>query len=222
MTAASSEPLVFGRPEGWIALGLLLLFCMAFRYIMRFFELALPEMIHFHIAQKHFKENSVLIAHIRQLLFMLGAVVISFFALAIINRTIGGIEGLNPWQLYLLILAAFLAFYFLKTLLLYLLGFLSQTMDVMRMIIYYAQIYTIACGLLLLPGVILYSSPHDVFYNVLFIIELIICGSFLLLYLFRTLQIFIASNISVFFWILYLCTLEIVPFLIIYKYISLS
>ena len=179
-------------------------------------------MLHFHIAEKHFKENSLLIAYIRQLLFLLSGAVISLFVLTLLRYEYdSALWELQPLRLYLSILLIFLAAYFLKTLALYLLGFLSQAGETMRMLVYYAQIYTIACGLLLLPFVILYCSPQEMFYNALLIIELFICGAFLLLYLFRTWQIFHASGISIFFWILYLCTLEVVPFLIIYKYISL-
>ncbi len=222
-TVTGGSLLEAGLPEGWIALALVLFSCLMFRYIRRFFELSVPEMVHFHIAEKHFKENSRLIAYIRRLLFLLSAAVSALFLLTLLRYEYDSeLWGLDPIRVYLFILVVFLAACFLKSLTLHLLGFLSRTGETMRMVVYYAQIYVIAGGLLLLPFVILYCTPGGMLYNSLLFIELFVCGVSLLLYLFRTWQIFHASGISIFLWILYLCTLEIVPFLIIYKYISLK
>ncbi len=86
-----------GLPESWIILALLLFSCIVFRYIRRFFELSIPEMVHFHIAEKHFKENSLLIAYIRRWLFLLSAAVISFFLLSLARyESAGTVEAPHP------------------------------------------------------------------------------------------------------------------------------
>ncbi len=207
--------------ESWIILSLLFLFFLSFRYIRHFMQIALPEMIHFHIAQKHFEESSVLIAYIRQFLFLLSMALASFFFFVIIKYETTVIN--NEWdeiRTYLIILAILLALYFLKSLVLYFVAFLSNTKNTMRMIRYYAQIYIIIGGLILLPSIVLYFNFENPLYNILLISELSICAFLFLLYFFRTLQIFIASGLSIFLWLLYLCTLEIVPYLIIYKFFT--
>jgi hypothetical protein len=122
---------------------------------------------------------------------------------------------------YLLILAALIAFYLLKTILLYIIGYLSETLPTLKIIIYYSQLHIITGSLLLFPLLMLLFNKEGLWSTVLMVVVITICVLTFLSYLLRCWQIFSVASIPVFFRILYLCTLEFVPFLIIYKYISL-
>jgi len=206
--------------EGWLSFGLLLLFFLCSHLIFRFFYRSKAELLHLHITLKHFEEHNLLDRYLRLLLMLLSAGIIAFAA-SVIIRSYVDIE-LDDLAIYLLILVALTGFYLLKMFLLYLLGYLSKTLPKLKIIVYYSQLYTITGSLLLLPLLILFFNKGDVWFTVLIVSAIIICISMSLSYLLRCWQIFTVSNTPIFFRILYLCTLEFVPFLIIYKYISLG
>ncbi|MDR2448914.1 MAG: DUF4271 domain-containing protein [Prevotellaceae bacterium] len=212
----------FTRLEGWIGLGLLVLFFLIFRFIKQFLLLSFPGLIHFHLAQKQFEENSAVAANIRRLLLIFSQICISFFLFLTIRHYDAFPSHLTVAQFYILILLSFFAFYILKTFLLRILGFLTETETAMRMMGYYGQLYAISGGLVLFPLAILFFNSYSSFCNPLIIIGLVCSLLIILLYLVRSFQIFISYKLSVFFWILYLCTFEFAPFLFIWKYITLA
>ncbi|MDR0737897.1 MAG: DUF4271 domain-containing protein [Prevotellaceae bacterium] len=212
----------FTRLEGWIGLGLLVLFFLNFRFIKQFLLLSFPGLIHFHVAQKQFEENSVVIANIRRMLLIFSQICISFFLFLTIRYYDVFPNHLTAAQVYILILLSFFALYILKTLLLRVLGFLTETETAMRMMGYYGQLYAISGGLILFPLTILFFNTYSSLCKPLVLIGLVCSLVVILLYLIRSFQIFISYKLSVFFWILYLCTFEFAPFLFIWKYITLA
>ncbi|MDR3183910.1 MAG: DUF4271 domain-containing protein [Prevotellaceae bacterium] len=220
--AAGLLRMSFAGLEGWIGLGLLVLFFLSFRFIRQFLALSFSGLIHFHVAQKQFEENSLLIVNIRRMLLLFSQVCVSFFLFLVI-RYYGAFPGhLSVAQVYILILSLLLVFYLAKTILLRVLGFLTEADSAMRMMGYYGQLYFIFSGIILFPIAILFFNTWSSFCKPLIVIGLISALVIILLYLIRSFQIFISHRLSVFFWILYLCTFEFAPFLIIWKYISLA
>ena len=216
-SGAEELMLVFNHTEGWLGFSLLLLFFLYLRLIFRFFHQSKAELLHLHITFKHFQEHNLTARYLRFLLLLLSAGIITFMLL-VIGRNYADI----PVTLtsYLLIFAALTVFYLLKTFLRYLLGYLSKTLPAATVIAYYSQLHIIIGSLLFFPLLILFFNKENIGFTVLMIALTIICVSMFFIYLLRCWQIFSAANIPVFFRFLYLCTLEFVPFLIIYKYIS--
>ena len=216
------EELIFraNQTEGWISFGLLIFFFLCLPFIFRFFHRAKAELFHLHIALKHFEEHNLIIGWLKQALLLLSACIIAFVLLVII-RQINYIDALpNNLETYFLILAALVAFYLLKLFIVYLSGYLSETVPYVQMIIYYFQLHIITISLLLFPFLILFFNGEDLGFDILKFGTVIVCSSMFLIYLLRCWQIFSVGKVPIFFRILYLCTLEFVPFLIIYKYIS--
>lgn len=208
--------------EGWISFSLLLLFFLCFRLIYRFFYQSRVELLHFHIILKHFEEHKQIAGGLRKVLVLLSASIAALVLLVFIQN-VNYIDALpDSLETYLLILVALVIFYLLKIFFTYLTGYLSKTAPYLQIVIYYSQLYVIAGGLLLLPLLILFFNEKDFGFTILKFGAIIICLSMLLSYSIRCWQIFRVAKIPVFFRILYLCTLEFVPLLIIYKYIPLS
>lgn len=210
--------LVTNHTEGWLSFSLLLLFFLCFHFIFRFFYSSKAELLHLHITIKHSEEHSLIAYYLRLPLMLLSAGILAFVLFVIIRDYVGLLIGLEG---YLLILAALIAFYLLKTILLYIIGYLSETLPTLKIIIYYSQLHIITGSLLLFPLLMLLFNKEGLWSTVLMVVVITICVLTFLSYLLRCWQIFSAASIPVFFRILYLCTLEFVPFLIIYKYISL-
>jgi hypothetical protein len=212
----------YTRLEGWVGLGLLVLFFLSFRAIRQFLLLSFSGLIHFHVAQKQFEENSVLITNIRRLLLFFTQASLSFFLFLVIQHYGIAPPHLSPLQVYLVILLSIFVFYIFKTFLLRVLGFFTETDTAMRMIGYYGQLYAISGAIMLFPIAMLLFNASSSYCKPLIVIGLVCVLVFALLYVVRCFQIFISHRLSVFFWILYLCTFECAPFLFIWKYITLT
>lgn len=208
--------------EGWIGFTLLFSFFLSFRLIYHFFFHVKAELLHFHITLKHFEEHNLIGTGLRQVLLLLSAGIIAFAVLVIIKHIDQNTIIVDNLKIYLLILTALIVFYLLKTFITCLLGYLSGIFPYTQIIVYYSQLHIITGSLLLFPLFILLFYKQGPWFDGLLIGIVIVCVSMFLLYLRRCWQTFSVANTPVFFRILYLCTLEFVPFLIIYKYILLN
>ena len=71
--------------------------------------------------------------------------------------------------------------------------------------------YVIMAGFAFVPFLLAFSLVGKIAGNALFIIALVLIAYSCLSYAVRSLRIFLSAGFSVFFWILYLCTLELIP-----------
>ncbi|MGE4586799.1 MAG: DUF4271 domain-containing protein [Mangrovibacterium sp.] len=123
----------------------------------------------------------------------------------------------TAWMAYLQILAGIFIYFLLKRLAYYLLGQFSRTVSETFEFLYNMGNFNRASGILLLPLtlVIAFTPLHHP-------VWVIAAGGIviLLLYIsliFRGVKILIRKHFSIFYLILYLCTLEILPLLVICK-----
>jgi len=77
--------------------------------------------------------------------------------------------------------------------------------------------YSRIVGLILAPIVFLISYSEGLLQMAFLIIASVVIGLALIINQFRTVQVFIRKGFSIFYLLLYLCALEIIPLLIIYK-----
>ncbi len=208
--------------EGWIGFALLVLFFISLPLIYRFFSQSKAEMLHVHITLKHFENHSLVSKYLRQLLALFGTSIIAFLLLLIIRNTGYTIISTGVLETYILLLATLVIFYVVKISILLLLGHFSATAAATQLLVYYFQLHLITGSLLIFPLLLFLFNLQGSWFIILKTAFIIICFSAFLSYIIRCWQIFRVAGVSVFFRILYLCTLEFVPFLIIYKYISLG
>jgi hypothetical protein len=111
-----------------------------------------------------------------------------------------------------------LMFYFLSK---YFICFVIQVIAQQRMFlfnIFSANVYVFfAMSLLVVPLFFVQMLVIPIYFESLLTIQMWIAGIFLLYYFVKTLTIFIADRIPIFFWMLYICTFEILPIMILYK-----
>ncbi len=130
------------------------------------------------------------------------------------HYTIPYLEGI---VLFFAILGAIMAIYLTKALFLQLLDFFFLTE---RVFTYYNTtvfIYNRMVGLFLLPIICIVPFVSSRAASGLFLAGFIVVGLFYLLRIFRGLQIGFKNRLSIFYLILYLCALEILPILVVYK-----
>ena len=213
-----------GMYERFLSLAVIFLFLLLFRYVRNFFSALMNGLFNFHAAEKQFHENSLTVAITSRMLVVFSFISIGFFTWLTVFRT-GWImvTAGSQWKYSWIIISVLAVLFVAKSLLLRIVEFVSKNAPVMQLIIFFNRLHCIACGFLLFPVALLMvtAGTGTFFYS------LLIAGCsgllfFITLYIFRVIRIFLAARISIFFLILYLCTFEIAPFLLLYSFILLD
>ncbi len=115
------------------------------------------------------------------------------------------------------IFVSVLAFYLSKSLIIYFLGKIFKNEEIAREVNFSMWLYNKALGISLF--VVVFSLPFikPELKQLVIYLTFLALVTFLLLRYYRYLQIVIRIKLSIFYWILYLCTLEILPLLILVK-----
>jgi hypothetical protein len=118
---------------------------------------------------------------------------------------------------YLIILGMVVGYFLLKRLAYFFTAIVSESTPETAEFLYNINIHNRILGLFLIPVtlVIAFSSLQNM-QGIIFS-GLLICGSLYVLLLIRGARILMAKHFSIFYLILYLCTLEILPLIFIYK-----
>ena len=127
--------------------------------------------------------------------------------------------ALDTWYLYFVALGITLVCCLVKTVLMWIIGVVSEASEALMMLHYSGQLCVIAVGILSLPISIILLFAEENLIRAMNVITAIICGLAIILYLIRSFQIFYRAKFSLFFWILYLCTFEAAPFLVLYGFL---
>jgi hypothetical protein len=224
----TAEPLWKNTPSGlfggFLSLGIIFLFLLLFRYVRNFFSTLMGGLFNFHAAEKQFNENSLSVVITVRTLLVFSFISIGFFIwLAALRAGWLAVTVALQWHYFWMIIGALAALFIAKTFLLRIVEFVSKNAPVMQLIIFFNRLHCIACGFLLFPIVLLMvTTGAGAFFQGLMVAGFGVLLFFMALYILRIIRIFLTARISTFFLILYLCTFEIAPFLLLYSFILLD
>jgi hypothetical protein len=223
----SARPLSTTMCEGYLALTLLFLFFIFSRHVRRFLALLADGVLSYRTAEKQFQGHLLSTAITFRVLTFFSVTVVGFFCWQLWPLTIApwsdGVAAAAPFRYFVFLTGGLGGFLLLKAGLLQAIEYVGKSGEVLKTVIYFGHFSTIACGLMLLPVSLLTAAAiPDVFFGPLITIGITLVALCLLLYWLRVVQIFFHARLSIFFLILYLCTFEIVPIILIYYFISTS
>lgn len=167
-------------------------------------------------ASRMFRERSLgtVYASVRlDVMFNIIAAVFVFHALQVFDIRLHPIDIIG----YLIILAGIFAYFGIKKGIYYIQGYISRTLPETLEFLYNINIFNRVTGLFLLPLSLITAFTPLVEPRWIIFPGFAVVGLFYLLLLFRGINILIRKHFSIFYLILYLCTLEILPLLFIYK-----
>jgi len=197
--------------------GLLLIISLliSFRYTRRHIAPIINGSFYFARAWKAKDDVSLEISKV--ILFLIGLLHLSFLSSLFIQAYRPDLFGLFNWLLTPTFMVAFFLLYALKWSALSFIGWLVKKPNELRFLAKSARDYVILAAILTLPftlfNLFLYVQKSD---------YLLFCGGVLslfslLLFFLRSFHLFLHLRFSVFLWILYLCTLEIAPLMLLYR-----
>jgi hypothetical protein len=207
----------------WL-LGIFLLLVVLFIWIRifysKFFATLANALISFHITAKLFQEKNVLLHRVSIVLDFIYLIVFSVFIFELIAYLGFPRSGLNGFYLYLLILNIVMLYALFRILILHLTGILFLIRTLISEYIHNTNVVNKGMGIALFPLVIMaHYLPYKLVPVVLVLGILIFAVAFIWKSI-RVYQIIIRRDVLLFYLILYLCTLEILPLLLGYKFVT--
>jgi hypothetical protein len=108
-------------------------------------------------------------------------------------------------------------FFLLRFFVCWLIGTVANEKQLFSDIIYSQTLFFAAMGLAITPIILVKNFCAEPFAVNIFIALYALLSLIATLYFFRTIRLFIQENNSIFFWILYFCTIEILPIVVAIK-----
>lgn len=138
------------------------------------------------------------------------------FSLFLIARDNGATSGFSDIEFYLIIFLAVNAYFMLKIMLYKMLGSIFSQRETTGELVFNMMLYHNVLGLLLLPVATVHAMVPGTGLVSLFLVPALV-GIFYLMSIIRSIYFAFREGISIFYLILYLCTLEILPILLVVK-----
>jgi hypothetical protein len=175
--------------------------------------------INYNECLKLFKNNNSIIGRIYFLLNLIFTCTLSIFLFQTTKHFNLSITKLNSFELMFINIFIVLGIYFFKYITINIIGYLLVKRDAFLEYLHSIYIYFKIIGLFILPFVLLITFLPIKFHY--FFINLGIIGIFIfyLFSLFKGIKILIQKGVLLFYWILYLCIVEIIPICLLYKFV---
>ena len=199
-----------------LALGLFVCFTLVLLSTRRFLISMFPLIFNNQKAHKKFEEDSQSYSQSRRLYFIPSIFIAATYFYYVQEYMRVNIADLSPILLhpFILITLTLFAIAIIKYIIFLFIGFTTLSQKFIAELLFNRQLILIAASIFLFPVAVLLPLYNDSnFGNALLIIGLIIIGICFIAILLRSLMLFRLSRVSLFLWILYLCTLEIAPYL---------
>jgi hypothetical protein len=185
-------------------------------YYLKFMKQVVFTLVNFQIAEKMLREKNILA---RRTFFVLNSNFLLIFSLFIQLVLIAYSYSITGHYIidYLIIIGLVLVFLFVRLLLLYIIGYLFETMPIIFEYIHNLYLVNKNVGIILLPVV------FSAIYTPLNISKIILTAGFVIICvasifkIIRGFQIIMRNEVLLFYSILYLCTLELLPIVLGFK-----
>lgn len=130
------------------------------------------------------------------------------------------LAGKNDYVVYLVFLGLLVGYFAIKYVLLYLIGWIIDDKAFAPTVFHITQDYASLSCMVLLPFGFLFGFIFFISSEILIYGSLLIAALGYILYTFRLALFFLSCRYSLFFWILYLCTLDLVPLVLLIQFVA--
>ncbi|MFO7369930.1 MAG: DUF4271 domain-containing protein [Bacteroidales bacterium] len=206
----------------WL-LGIFLLLVVLFVWIRifysKFFATLGNALVSYHMSAKLLEEKNVLSQRVSTVLDFIYLIVFSVFVYELIAYKGLALSGTSGIRFFLILFNVMILYALFRIIMMKVMGFLFLSRSLFSEYLHNTFVVNKGLGIVLFPVVVTAHYLPGVLMPVLLIAGL---AAFLVAFfwkLIRAYQIIIRRDIFIFYLILYLCTLEILPFLLGYKFV---
>ncbi|MGQ7870138.1 DUF4271 domain-containing protein [Sunxiuqinia sp. sy24] len=204
------------KPD-WI-IGVFIMAFILLATVRLFFNKYLSQLFHavinYSTSSRLFRDRSMSITHASFRLDLIFYLIFSIFIFQFFDEFNLSIVS-SSFKTYLIILAVVIGYYLFKRLVYLFSGFLGESTTETTEFLYNMHLYSRILGLFLIPVSLIISFGSLQNPRLVVFVGVFVCVVFYFLLLFRGAKILITKHFSIFYLILYLCTLEILPLIFI-------
>lgn len=199
-----------------ITVALIIYFVLVISFTRRFLSSLFPLLFNQQKAHKQFEDNSQSFSFSRRLYFLPAMMIFSIYFVFGGSKLITPPNNLPLYQIFIITLITLSVIAIVKQIVLTIIGFVTLSSTFVSELLFNRQLIMIAATIILFPISILLPLYHNpATQTILLNIGLVIIGLLIVGISIRTFMLFRFWQISPFLWILYLCILEITPYLVL-------
>ena len=176
--------------------------------------------VNFKLATRMFLDNSLLQKQLDNILYLFYILSTAFLLLSVEERLGFKPYGLEGGLLFAFNVGLLSGLFLARVILLNLTGFLFNRLRLFREYLYNTFIFNKIAGVLMTPVLILILYTREGIAEVSFWIAMAILLLIVLARIFRGLIYSLEKNVLIFYMFLYLCALEIVPLVLLYRWLE--
>lgn len=201
-------------------IGVLLLALLLLRYTRGYLSKLFLLLISKKTTHKQYKANIQNFNRILFIITLFSIVPATIFTVYILNTYPNQLDINAGYEIYLIVAGFFLAYSIIKGLILTIAGVLTYSQSLIHELRYNSRIFLGSWGIIALSFILLLTLNENEEDKAIFFLIVSGISIFLfILYLARSLQLFVSEKVSILFWILYLCVLELLPALLVFDYL---
>jgi hypothetical protein len=205
----------------WVILPLFLLFLIVCflkyfykKHLAGFFQ----SFLFFYSATRQNKESFILNEKISLILDSIYFIIISVYVVLSYDLLVGLTNSpFPPMILGLLVFGGAITFRLLQTFLNKLIGYISNNSIYLNELLFHQLIFPRVFGIIAIPFVFIQAYSKGITQEISLYLIATSFAIMLILRFFRSLKVFLNKGFSIFYFLLYLCALEIIPVLILFK-----
>ena len=205
----------------FIILGLIVSFCLILFYIRAPLALLLTGCLRYNISRDNEEQDNLRFS--RFFLFFFILALTSFF-IAFHDKLLSPLpfflKGMSKTLVFLCVLAFLVALFLSRTILLKIIGWTIDSPAFTNFLNRTAQDFCILTGFVFIPVLLFISILGNPSGNGVIIAAGVAATAGYIIYAYRCARIFLSAGFSLFFWILYLCTFELVHFGVIIQFVA--
>ncbi len=200
-----------------VILVVVLLFIWIKIFYNKFFSFLANSLISYQLSVKLFREKNVLLKRVSLVLDVIYYIVLAFFLYESFTFLQISPARLTSYNLFLFFFNILILYAILRSIALRLFNYLFKTEPVISEFVHNNFIINKSIGIILFPVTIALCYMPESLAGILLVTGLTVLGAGIIFKIIRGYQIIIRKDILLFYLILYLCTLEILPLFIGYK-----
>jgi len=174
----------------------------------------------FRVANRSFKDNSLLQNQIDRLLYLFYFLSMAFLLFYLELKIDQAPYGLQGFFLYLFNLGLLMGVFLARLVLLNIAGFLFNRVNIMREYLYNIFIFNKLSGLLVLPLTFLLVYTRGILQGMFHIFIIFVLSAIVIMRLIRGVVFSYRKEVLFFYMFLYLCALEIAPLVLLYRWLE--
>jgi hypothetical protein len=176
--------------------------------------------VNFQVANRMFNDNNLLQSQLDRILYLFYFLSMGFLLYYVELRIGLAPYGLRAWGLYLFNLALLTGIFLGRILMINLAGMLFNRIRLLREYLYNIFIFHKLTGMLVLPLLFLLVYTRGILQEVFFWLTVIVVCSIFLMRVIRGVVFSYRKEVLIFYMFLYLCALEIVPLVLLYRWLE--